>query len=265
MATAFSDVKPFPGQPKPAQAVIGHNKPPLEDMIVADFMESLREEEGLLPRIDELVAKGKAAGACDSEDRAGRYGDFVKMAGVAAKSVEQIRERHNRPILTAQRALKGKADAIVAPLTEAVNNVRRQLDAFMAEQRRIAAERQRQAEEQARAARIAAEEERQRQIDEARAAGEIELPAMEEFDLPPVRVTTPEIEKPAVRGDYGSRVGSQTVWKHEIESVRQLPDALLKHPKVIEALDKLIAAQVRSGTRQIKGVRIWDEQTTVVR
>lgn len=264
MATAFPDVKPFPGQPNP-RAVIGGNRPPLEEVIVAEFVESLRSEDGLLDRIDELVSKGRAAGACDSEERAGRYGDFVKMAGVAAKAVEQIRERHNRPILTAQRALKGKADAIVAPLTEAVNNVRKQLDAFMAEQRRKAAEEARRLEEQRQAAIRAAEEERQRQLDEARANGEIELPAMEELGLPAVTVAPIEVEKPAVRGDYGSRVGSQTIWKHEITSVRQLPDTILKHPKVIEALDKIIAAQVRGGAREIKGVRIWDEQTTVVR
>lgn len=264
MSTAFADVKPFPGQPNP-RAAIGGNKPPLEDTIVAEFMESLAEEDGLLARIDELVAKGRAAGACDSEERAGRYGDFVKMAGVAAKAVEQVRERHNRPILTAQRALKGRADAIVAPLTDAVNHVRRQLDVFMAEQRRIAAERQRQAEEQARAAREAAEAERQRQIDEAHANGESAFEAIEELGLPAIEVKQPEIEKPAVRGDYGSRVGSQTVWKHEIVSVRQLPDAILKHPKTVETLDKLIAAQVRGGAREIKGVRIWDEQTTIVR
>lgn len=264
MATAFHDVKPFPGKPLPAAGGVGHNKPPLEEMILADFMEDLRSEDGLLARIEELSTKGSAAGKCDSQERAGRYGDFVKAAGVCAKAVEQIRERHNRPILTAQRALKGRADSIVAPLADAVNNVRRQLDAFMAEQRRIAAEQQRLAEEQARKAREAAEAERQRQLDEARANGELDEA---EVEIVPtvVEVRQPEIEKPAVRGDYGARVGSQTVWKHEILSVRQLPDALLKHPKVVEALDKLIAQQVRSGTREIKGVRIWDEQQTVVR
>jgi hypothetical protein len=81
-------------------------------------------------------------------------------------------------------------------------------------------------------------------------------------------VQAPKIEAaPIARGDYGSRVGTTTVWHHEIESVRQLPDRLLKHAKVIETLDKLIAAEIKSasGKCEIKGVRIWSDQQAVVR
>jgi hypothetical protein len=47
--------------------------------------------------------------------------------------------------------------------------------------------------------------------------------------------------------------------------VRQLPDRLLKHPKVLEALQSVVAAEVRSGVREIKGVRIWSTDEAVVR
>ena len=70
------------------------------------------------------------------------------------------------------------------------------------------------------------------------------------------------------RGDLGARVGTRTVWHHEIESVRQLPDRLLKHPKVLDALNVVIAAEIRSmGTTKtdIKGVRIWSTQAAAVR
>ena len=48
-------------------------------------------------------------------------------------------------------------------------------------------------------------------------------------------------------------------------SVRQLPDSILKHAKVVEALDKVIAAQVRGGTRELKGCEIFPETSTAIR
>lgn len=249
MSTAFKDVKPFPGEASQA-APIGHNRPPLDEMIVAEFEEGLAAEAGLKDKVQQLIAKGKDAGPCETEDMAGRYGDFIKMAGAAVKVIEAERERHNRPILTAQRALKARSDSYVAPLQDAVNNVRRRLDAFMAEQRRKAAEQQRIAEEQAREAQRAAME----------AAADAPHGAK-----PVVEITPAKVEQPVVRGDYGSRVGTVTVWNHEILSVRQLPDAILKHEKVVEAINKVIASQVRGGTREIKGVRIYSEQRAAVR
>lgn len=247
----FPDVKPFPGEASQAAAPIGHNRPPLDEMIVAEFMEGLaRDHPGLIDKIDQLTERGKDAGPCQDEDLAGKYGDFIKMAGSAAKAVESEREHHNRPILNAQRALKAKADALVGPLLRAVDNVRRQLDAFMAEQRRIAEEARRKAEEEARKAREAAEA----------AAAESDAEA-----APVVEVTPAPVEQPVVRGDYGARVGTRTEWHHEIQSVRQLPDSILKHPTVIEALDKVILGLVRGGTREIKGCRIWSEQKAAVR
>jgi hypothetical protein len=257
MSTAFPDLKPFPSAAQPVaasgsdRAVDSHdNRPPLDEMIVADFMEGLRIDPRLLPRIDDLIAKGKDPAPCDSEDLAGKYGDYIKMVGTVAKMVEAEREKHNRPILVAQRALKAKADSFTAPLSEAAGRVRRRLDAFMAEQARIANEKRRQAEDEARAAQKAAME----------AAADAPAGAAPIVDIKPA-----EVEKPVARGDYGARVGTVTVWSHEIESVRQLPDRLLKHPKVIEALDKVIAAEIRGGAREIKGVRIWDEQKAAVR
>ena len=68
-----------------------------------------------------------------------------------------------------------------------------------------------------------------------------------------------------IQGDMGAKVARVTTWKHEILSVRQLPDSILKHAKVIEALDKVIAAQVRSGARELKGCRIYSETGTAIR
>jgi hypothetical protein len=257
----FAGVKPFPTAANQAatanpRAVIGGNRPPLDEMIVAEFEEGLRADPNLMTKVAQLIEKGKAPPPCDSEDMAGRYGDFIKMVSAATKAIEAEREKHNRPILTAQRALKARADSYTAPLAEAGTRVRRLLDGFMAEQARIAAEKRRQAEEEARKA-------AQAELDRRAAAEEGDAAFAEVAPL--VEIRPAEIEKPVARGDYGARVGTMTVWLHEITSVRQLPDRLLKHPKVMEALDKVVAAEIRGGAREIKGVRIWDEQRAAVR
>lgn len=257
MSTAFDNIKPFPS-PSLQTAPIGHNRPPLDESVVAEFMEGLKADAGLLVRVEQLVTRGNAAGPCTDTDLAGRYGDFIRMAGEAVKRIEAEREKHNRPLLTAQRTLKTKADAITAPLVQASNNVRRQLDAFMAEERRKEVEARRQAEEQARIAREAAAAEARRQAEERGADPD-------EVVVPAVEIEATPVEAPVARGDYGARVGTTTKWRHEIISVRQLPDRILKHPKVVEALEKVVGAEVRGGAREIKGCRIWDDQVVSVR
>ena len=92
-----------------------------------------------------------------------------------------------------------------------------------------------------------------------------------EVEAPVVAVEvayTPVAAEPArtaIQGDMGAKVARVTTWHHRILSVRQLPDSILKHAKVIEALDKVIAAQVRSGTREMKGCEIYSETSTAIR
>lgn len=257
MADHFPDLKPFPGEASDNERVApAGNRPPLDEMMVAEFMDGLRAQDGLLPRIDQLVAAGGRAGACADDETAGKYGDFIRMARNAAQAVEAEREKHNRPILIAQRALKARADSLVEPLTRAVNLVRGHLDNFTAKKAREAEETRRRAEEQARVAQAAAEEEARRQ---AEATGEDPEEAAAAVEVAPVVV-----DEAVARGEF-SRVGSRTEWKFEIQSVRQVPDRFLKSPKVVEALEKVIGQAIRSGEREIKGVRIWSEQKAAVR
>lgn len=272
----FPDAKPFP-EANP-RAVIGGNEPPLEDRIVIQFDEALAAA-GLTTRIDALVAKGADPKDCPDNETAGRYGDYIKLTGAAIKAIEEQREVLNRPLLTAQRNLKGRADSFAARLKESTDRVRAKLDTFMA------AERQRAREEEARQERIrqaaieAAEaeakrqraEEAKRRADEAAAAapaGELPLtaePEPEPAPLPVFEFATVKVEAPVARGDYGARVGSKKVWKFSIPSIRKLPDAVLKHEKVLAAIDQVVGAQVRGGARKITGVTIWDEDVTSIR
>lgn len=129
----FPDVKPWPGEaPPPA----GHNQPPLEDKVTLEFEEALRLK-GLDVRVREITEAADRAPVVDNEEAAGQVGDLIAQAGEAAKAVEAEREVLNRPLLTAQRTMKAKADAIVAPMRVAIIPLKDALDAFMADRGQI--------------------------------------------------------------------------------------------------------------------------------
>jgi len=248
MDHVFDDVKPFPGQDSGQQLDSGRdarldNQPPLEERLLMQFVEEL-DREGLTARIAELTESAGRVPAIDNRDTAGKVGDLIRQASAAKKRVEEIREIHNRPLLNAQRGLKAKMDGLLAGMDTAIKAVRNRLDAFIAEEDRKAREAQRAAEEAARKA--------------AQAAAESDAPA-------PI-ITPAEVEKPIVRGDMGATIGTRTVWKHEREvPIAKLPKAILENQKVVEAIDQVIAALIRGGTREIKGVRIWSETASAVR
>jgi len=291
------------------RAAIGGNNPPIDQQIVIDLSEALAAE-GLTARIEELIASAGRAPNITSPEIAGRYADLIKQMVAAGKAVEAEREKLNRPLLNAQRALKGRADAITAPLKDAETEARAKVRRYDAEQEEI--ERQarlkreaeeRKAREEAEAERrrlqaIADEEARQERLrlqaiaDEAARKERLRLQAIEderaaaeareaakivveaetvEVAAPVVEVevayqpAAPEPERTVIQGDMGAKVARVTVWKHEILSVRQLPDSILKHAKVVEVLDKIIAAQVKGGTREMKGCRIFSETATAIR
>ncbi|WP_422057357.1 hypothetical protein [Sphingomonas sp.] len=270
MDNVFSDVKPWPeAEPAPV-AGVGDNsgEVPMEVKVVDAFVEGL-SADGLLKRIKDLTDAGNGVTGCSNRDAVGRIADFVMMAGAATKAVEEHREKHNRPLLTSQRALKGKADTILSGLSDAVANARKHMDAFLAEEAR------RQREEEARIAREAREAEeaaareraRLQAEEDARAAAEGRAAETVEVEPEPV-FAAPKLERgPVARGDYGSSVSLTETWDVEVLNVRQVPDAYLKHPSVIEALEKVIRSQVRgkNGIRELKGCRIFSRTGSAVR
>lgn len=257
MDNAFKNELPDWHGPEAAATTLDrhHNQPPLEERVIMDFEDQLRGD-GLLERIAAIIESASRAPAVTDQAVAGKVGDLIAMGRAARKAVEERRETHNRPLLNAQRALKGRADAIVGPMDIALNGVKRSLDNFMAEEARKAAEERRRAEEAARIAREAAERAQREAAEAGKPVEDIPLPVVE-----PAKV-----EQPVARGDMGARVGTRTVWSHEVEvPIAKLPKAILENEKVKAAVDQIIAAMIRGGTREIKGVRIWSDQVADVR
>jgi flagellar biosynthesis GTPase FlhF len=308
----FSGLRPFPGE-ESDRLGLGGNNPPLEERIIMDFDANLREHDGLIERIEAMVAKAEAAGPCLNDDDAGRYGDFIKMTGAVVKVIDGEYEILNRPMINARSALKARADHYLGMASAAGAKVREKLDTYLAAketERRAEAARQAEIERQAalerqrvidaanaEAARVA-EVERQRlqaiadaeaetervkkQAEEdARAAAEqreaklVEVESeVVEVEPEPVFIADPEpvfnplgVGKAPIRGNYGTAVSTVETWNVKVENIRQVPDQFLKHPTVLEALEKVIRPLVRgkNGLREIKGCIITSSLSSSVR
>lgn len=198
MPEAFDDLKPWPADPH-------HNQPPLEARVTLDFDDALRARE-LDSRVNVIIASAdRSPLEILSPGEAGRAADLVAMARDCAKAIEAERETLNRPLLTAQRALKARAESVVAPMEAAIAVVREKLDAYVA-----------------------------------------------------------SAEAPAL-GDYGAKASARTAYQFEVTDYAKLPLAIRRHPDVLAAMDKVVAAQVKGGARKIAGVRIFPVTKAQVR
>jgi hypothetical protein len=254
MATPFPDVKPFPSEASQSAAPIGHNRPDPSVDAVKDFDDALDQREGFRDRIDQLIAASERA-VCIDQDTAGRCADLGKQIAAAAKVVEDARTTVKQPYLEAGRAVDNAARVIATPLTNAGAKVKGKLDTFLREERAKAEAERRRQEEARRAEEARIAEERAKAEAEGRAAPEPEA-------LP--EVTAPAEAAP-VRGDYGSLATARTIWKSEITDYTLAFMAVENNEKVREAIDKAIAALVRSGVHKIDGVKIYEDQTVSIR
>lgn len=253
MSTAFKDVKPFPGLATQA-AHIGHNRPDPSQDAVRDFDEAIDQRDGFRARVDQLIAASDRA-VCVDQDTAGRCADLIKQIAAASKVVEDARKTVKEPYLEAGRAVDNAAKSIGVPLQNAGTKVRSKVETFAREERaRAEAERRREEE------RRRAEEER---LAEERAKAEATgRPAPE----PEPYIEPAHVAEPApIRGDYGSLAATRTVWKSEVTDYTVAFIAVENNEKVREAIDKAIAALVRSGIRKIDGVKIYEDVGVTVR
>lgn len=243
---------------------MGHNAPPLDQMIVEQFEDGIDAVPNLRTRLNELARKADGLPDCQDDETAAKLGEFIKMCGVAADKVDEIRSTIKKPYLEAQRALDAKGKVYAESMDRARVKARNILNPYVQEQARLKRERDAEAAQQR------AEEERLRREREAALApeaDEIEKAVKQVEDTYGGRRFTPAAPRsaPIARSDTGVSVSTRTVWKHEIVDMKKLPKDILQHPKVLEALSSVIGQRVKGGERDIKGVRIWSDDEAVVR
>lgn len=232
-------------------AGIGHNNPPLHELL-AEETASLRE------RAEALTA---AAGRAFVEDGETAQRATLLAAQVKAhiKAVDAAREARKAPFLEGERTVDAHFGAIKKALDDAAAKVTAMINAYLqAEKRKADAERKR-LEEAARAAAL-----------EAAKTGDIEAELtaqMRASDAASLAAQAKAVEKPTVVSDYGVKANLRTVWRSEVEDPKKVFAHLLKVDAagIAAALADMVAKQVRAGVREIPGTRIWADQSVTIR
>jgi hypothetical protein len=185
-----------------AQDLIGHNSRDLRSDVLAQMADILD------PREERRTKFIRAAGLIVVRDRheAGQAADWVKLANGFKAIVEEARKAVTDPYDAAHEAGCDRAAVWLAPLEEAIVQVRAIVAKFW--------------------------DEEQARIDEQQREQSAAEPIVQSAPLPP-----PIAAKPLpVRGYMGGRVGSTKTLNIKIADVRALPDEIMNSSRVHEAI-----------------------------
>lgn len=271
------EAAPLPGEaPASARVGLGHNRPPLEEIIPVEFRAALlRDHPNFLLKLDQYVAAAGRAFANDDESL-GRCGDLVNDLRKFLSHVNATHKEVKEPHLLAGRLVDAEKNRLVDVIDAAKRKVESIGNAYVAErdakakaerdriaaeeraaaERAMAAERARQeAEREAERAALQAKSDEDREAAAARAeaaSAEAEE-AMANAALAAAQSAKPE----PVRSDAGATVSGKQEWVCEVEDYSKAFRAVKDDPKVREAIDAAIKRLVRAGKREITGARIW--------
>lgn len=253
-----------PLDPEPAEnprAIVGSNRPPIDQLARGDFNEAIDSHAGLRKRITDLIDSSTRAAATDDES-AGRCAELIRQMGAVEKVVTDERVKVKAPYLAAGRQIDDAAKGLLDKLLLAKDSVRDKANAYLREQQRKADEARRVQEAEALRQRQEAEA-RRREEEEARAAAENRPP--EPVEEPVIAAPPPPPEPVRVRSDFGAvasarkvKVATITDWPKAFKAVKTVP-------AVQEAVQKAINALVRAGQTNIAGVEISEDVGLSVR
>ena len=262
MKTAFDDVAPWPTEDKAnPRAVMGDNRPPLDEEAKATFREELlKDRPDFEGRLDDMEGAANRVRVTD-DDSLGRAGDFLKMLRAADKHVAAAHVAAKKPYLDAGRAVDTAKNELTSRISDMRRKVEPKVNGYIAEreaeQKRLrdlaAAEARRQAEAAAKA-----EAERQAAAEAGDVAAMEAAPIVAEAAAP-VKAAEP------VRSDAGTTISVRKEWRSEVTDYETafIAADLAEDEKVREAIDKAVARRVKAGARKIDGVRIWPESKGV--
>lgn len=223
----------------------GHNRPPLSE----DLLAQLREETAAL---DERKAAALASldkvEIRDQED-IGRVGDTARIIKAMLDKVEDKRSEILVPVYLARDAVNSAADEWSRPLAEGRQGLADKVDAFRAEQRRLAKEERaaQNAEEARRAAAAGATAEQPRPEPAPEPARPWRAPA--------------KARGPIARGDYGGKVSTRAVKELAIEDLAKVPSFVLDSDLVKEAILKVARAFIDKGVT-VPGISVTTAEKT---
>lgn len=247
-----------------------HNQP--------DLATALRDDHAaLIARCDELLDSAKRAPArVTNEDEAGAVNDFIKMLDAARKRSEALRKDLKEPYLQAGREVDGFFKKISDPLLDTKRDLTSRVTRYL--QEKESAERRRRQEEERRAReeaeRLAREAEERAaalanddDLDAAIAAEDAARIAEAEAAERRREAEAKAAELSRTRSDLGTVGSLRSQWVHDENSVdRAALDLEALRPHIPEAaLHQAIRSFIRAGGRELRGARIYEVKTAVVR
>lgn len=248
MNAVFPEIAPWPEQPKPADAGIGHNSgAPTEEDVREQFRKTLLiEKPDFDARLDQIEAAADRVEVKD-DDTLGRAGDMMRIIRATDKLVADTHTRVKAPYLAAGRVVDAEKNALSGRLAVARGKVEGQMNRYAAEKRQREMEAQRKADEERRRLEELA---RENQLEEA-------LPP------PPPVAARPE----PVRSDSGATVSTTVEHIAIIEDYAKAFRKVKDDAGVREAIGKAIQRIVKQtkGQTQIPGVRIEERAKALAR
>lgn len=245
---SFDDIKPWPEQAKPAEAVIGHNSGyPSEDEVREQFRKSLLiAKPDFDARLEQIEAAADRVEVNDDETL-GRAGDMVRIIRATDKLVADTHVAVKAPYLAAGRVCDSEKNALAGRLSTARGKVEAHMNRYAQEKRAAELE-----------AQIRADEERRRLEELAREND------LEEALPPPVAAPSrPE----SVRSDGGATVSTTVEYVSTVEDYAKAFRKVKDDAAVREAIDKAIQRIVKQtkGQTAIPGVRIDERAKALAR
>lgn len=236
------------------RAVIGSNRHPIKDLLRESYAD-------ILNRADDLNAASLRAPTSITDDETqGKVGDLIKMMGACIKKTEVARVSEKEPFLQAGREVDGFFKGVTDPLEKGKRNLESRVTTYL--RAKADEERRRREEEEARAReeadRLAAQAATTKQLDAAIEAETVAREASKAAEAKPA-------EMARTRGELGSVSTLRTSWEFEVIDYADVPLDVLRPYIARSDIEKAIRGAVRSGIRELKGVRIFEQSTAVVR
>lgn len=228
--------------------MLGHNNPPQEFARVDSLVETADrwKEERKVIETDEIADKAAA---------------FLNQLRDEAKEIEKTRKAEKQPHIDAGKAVDAKFKTQVERLTASANIIKGILTPYLEKKEAERQEAERKAQAEALAAQKAADEaaKKAKGIDaEIAAAAAADNAAQMQKDAHQIATS-----RVGVSSSMGGRaVSLRTVKTGEIVDQSKVYRKFKNAPSVIEALQKLVNAEVRAG-RTVPGVKVIEERSAV--
>lgn len=244
------------------RAIIGGNNPPSEIEILKQRLESYVKEEKL---INDLVSR-EIPNEISGDEEAGKLTDHIKSLKNIRATVENIFKTEKAPFFEACKVADSWKNTKWLKIDTCIANVSKPIIAWNS--KKEAEEKARQLE-LARLAKIEAEKLAKEAESHANAGIDDTAENLLNFAIEKETAATALIDKSGeVRGrSHGSfsSASSRKVWVGEIEDITQIDLNLLRKYFSKSDIESAINRAVKEGVRELKGVRIFEEDKLTIR